>query len=123
MGAQSSHHEPLNAGGVPLNAGGVTLPTYAEGQAPPPVPTMCSAPDFNAGGVGSGSIGGRCGTTTTALQHTHTTKPSLASKALNPRNTIRRSLRKRKERRRNKQQNRQQQDGSTYKVTAGDGGQ
>ena len=76
MGAQSSHHEPLNMGGLNINTTNNISNTL----------NSTGAPDFNRGG---------------SVRAPHI-KTSLASKALNPRNTIRRSLRKRKERRKNK---------------------
>lgn len=76
MGAQSSHHEPLNMGGLNINTANNISNTL----------NSTGAPDFNRGG---------------SVRAPHI-KTSLASKALNPRNTIRRSLRKRKERRKNK---------------------
>ena len=79
MGAQhSSHHEPLNMGGI----GSPTTPAGGTGP----------APDFN-----------RASQLNNSHRMVGKKKSSLASKALNPRNTIRKSLRKRREKRERKE--------------------
>ena len=102
MGAQqsTSHHEPLNVGGF------VSQQQQQQQQ---------------SGGYG-GSGGGVPDFSTAALNHVNSThhkpKTSLASKALNPRNTIRKSLRKRREKKlRNKENNRPHDEATGNKVS------